>query len=54
MIMNRIYENQKLCDNIPVIMAIRIAWINRVNPMDSGCLRNMKVIDIDIVIRYRI
>jgi len=40
------YENQKLCESRPVIMAIRIAWISKVNPIDRGCLRNIKVSDI--------
>lgn len=39
------YENQKLCESKPVIIAIRIAWISRVNPIDSGCLKNTKVND---------
>lgn len=43
--MNKMYENQKLCESKPVIIAIRMAWISRVNPIDSGCLRNTKVND---------
>lgn len=43
---NRMYENQKLWESNPVIMAIRIACISKVNPIDRGCLRNMKVNDI--------
>lgn len=50
MIMNRMYENQKLCDSNPVIIAIRIAWISKVKPIDRGCLRNIKVNDIVNVI----
>lgn len=49
--MNRMYENQKLWDSIPVIIAIRIAWINNLNPIDRGCVRNINVIDIVIVNR---
>lgn len=45
-IINKIYENQKLWESSPVIIAIRIAWISKVNPIDRGCLRNMKVNDI--------
>lgn len=36
MIMNKIYENQKLADNVPVIKATRITCINNVNPIESG------------------
>lgn len=52
MIMNKMYENQKLCDINPVIIAIRIAWIINVNPIDRGWLKNINVIDIDNVIIY--
>lgn len=45
-IINKMYENQKLWESNPVIMAIRIAWISKVNPIDKGCLRNIKVNDI--------
>lgn len=43
------YENQKLCESMPVIIAMRIAWIRRVNPIDSGWFKNINVIDIDKV-----
>lgn len=49
MIMNKMYENQKFCDNIPVIMAIIVVCINKINPIDKGCLAITKVIDNTIV-----
>jgi len=33
---NRMYENQKLCAINPVILAIRVTWINRISPIDRG------------------
>lgn len=44
--MNRMYANQKLCEIIPVIIAIRIACTSNVNPIERGCLKNINVNDI--------
>ena len=37
MIMNRIYENQKLLYIVPLIKQIIIVCINSINPMAMGC-----------------
>lgn len=35
-----------------MIKEIMIAWISRANPIDRGCLKKIKVIDIVSVIIY--
>lgn len=45
-IMNKMYENQKLWDINPVMVEIRTAWISSVNPIDNGWDKNINMIDI--------
>lgn len=46
-IRNRIYENQKLWLKNPVIIAIKVDWINKIIPIDRGCVININVSDMD-------
>ena len=54
MIRNRIYENQNVKQNFPVIRLIAMVWASRPSPNDKGWVSLIKIADRIMLIVIRI